>query len=92
MKIKVTYHSDPGHGWFAVKLADIDAAGLADKISQYSYKRGQTVYLEEDSDAPRFFRAIDRSKLDIKYAKFQERSPVRSYNSYTYEKLEVIYE
>jgi hypothetical protein len=82
MTIKVTYHSDPGNGWFAVKLSDVVSAGLKDKISEFSYKRGKTVYLEEDHDAPQFFRAIDRSKLDIKYATFKERSPVRGYDPY----------
>jgi hypothetical protein len=82
-KVKVTHHSDAGHSWYAVKRVLIEKAGVSTAISSYSYQRGDTVYLEEDADAPKFFEAIDRSKLEVKQAKFQSRSPIRSYPSYT---------
>ncbi len=45
------YYNDPGHGWLAVDRADLDALGIADQITSYSYQKGNRVYLEEDLDA-----------------------------------------
>jgi hypothetical protein len=80
--MKIKYHHDAGHGWYAVKKAALEQSGVANKISSYSYQRGNTVYLEEDSDAPKFFRAIDTSTLEVTNGKFQSRSPIRSYQPY----------
>lgn len=49
--------SDPGHGWLEVTRAELEALGLIEKISRYSYQRGALVYLEEDCDAPLFVEA-----------------------------------
>lgn len=53
-----TFYSDPGHGWLKVSVADVLAVGL-DPIdfSRYSPRRGVTLFLEEDCDAPKFLRA-----------------------------------
>lgn len=48
------FYSDDGHGWLAVKRSEVNALGLQDKISNYSYQKGNTVYLEEDSDTSLF--------------------------------------
>lgn len=47
-----TYYTDPGHGWIEVSIPDLMELGLqpAD-FSQYSYRSGDYVYLEEDCDA-----------------------------------------
>ena len=58
MMHKFVYYQDPGHGWVAVKRELIDALGLAKQITAYSYQRGQTVYLEEDCDAPLFINTL----------------------------------
>jgi hypothetical protein len=42
--------TDPGHGWLEVPRAELDALGITNKISQYSYQRADLVYLEEDCD------------------------------------------
>lgn len=58
MKAKTyTYFTDPGHGWLRVKRAELNALGIANKISPYSYMRGDYVYLEEDCDMAKFMRA-----------------------------------
>ena len=49
--MKLTYHTDPGHGWLAVPRALLADLNLLDKVTTYSYQRGGTVYLEEDCDA-----------------------------------------
>lgn len=51
------YFTDPGHGWLKVKKSELVALGIADKISSYSYERGEWAYLEEDCDMGAFFNA-----------------------------------
>lgn len=52
------FYSDPGHGWLAVKEKDLEIVGLCvDDISPFSYHKGKTVYLEEDSDFSLFIKA-----------------------------------
>lgn len=50
---------DPGHGWLEVPRAELEALGIADDISRYSYQSrdGATAYLEEDCDMSRFYAA-----------------------------------
>ena len=58
MKAKTyTYFTDPGHGWLRVKRAELNVLGIANKISPYSYMRGDYVYLEEDCDMAKFMQA-----------------------------------
>ena len=45
------YHIDPGHGWIEVPYAEIVALGIQDEISEFSYRDGDTCFLEEDCDA-----------------------------------------
>ena len=52
-----TMHTDPGHGWLAVSMEEINKLGIADKISTYSYRKGETAYLEEDCDCSVFLQA-----------------------------------
>jgi hypothetical protein len=49
--------TDAGHGWLAVSFADLADVGAAiGDFSGYSYinRKLGILYLEEDSDAPRF--------------------------------------
>ncbi len=63
--IKMKHYSDDSHGWIAIKRSILEQLGLLDKISAYSYqsKTGQTVYLEEDSDASKLVNALDAKGL-----------------------------
>jgi hypothetical protein len=45
------FFSDPGHGWLEVPVAEVRRLGIADKVSAYSYRKGDNAYLEEDCDA-----------------------------------------
>ena len=77
------FHSDPGHAWLAVKRKELIKLGILDKITNYSYQKGKTVYLEEDGDASVFFnakRAIGE-EWDIRES-FQENTPIRSYENF----------
>jgi hypothetical protein len=49
---------DGGHGWLIVNRSELDHLKIANKISEYSYQDGDTIYLEEDRDAPIFTSAL----------------------------------
>lgn len=84
-KIQKIMHSDPGHGWLAVKLSEVKMLGIAHEISSYSYVKGKTVYLEEDCDAGKFINAM-RAKgieVEVKDGSQRDRSPIRYFKSYS---------
>jgi len=68
---KLIFHCDRGHGWLEVPREDINALGLADQISAYSYAMASThqragmVYLEEDCDATLYLDAAKASGWTI---------------------------
>ena len=82
---KTTYmfFSDAGHGWLRVKRAELEALGIADKISTYSYARENWVYLEEDCDFSCFLAAKGRDNVDVKYRNCKEYSAIRGYDHYS---------
>jgi hypothetical protein len=55
------YLQDPGHGWIEVPRAELDALGIADQITHYSYERAPFAYLEEDCDAGLWLKARDEA-------------------------------
>jgi len=83
MKTKYIYHTDPGHGWIAVKRAELIRLNILDKITPYSYQKGKTVYLEEDCDANTFQKAkiIRKEKVEI-IDSYKNRTPIRYYESF----------
>jgi hypothetical protein len=83
--MKITFFNDGGHGWYAVKRSKLAAMGLLDKISPYSYQRGQTVYLEEDADATLFFDKLseEERKIIITKSSYRNISPIRYYERFT---------
>ena len=85
-------HSDPAHGWLAVKRQELIDLGILAKISHYSYQRGKTVYLEEDLDFGIFLnakKAIGES-VSVKDSHTDKRSPIRSYASFSTEPVQEI--
>ena len=77
-----TFHTDPGHGWVQVEWTDLKALGLnPTDFSRYSYRKGNTFYLEEDCDASKFVAAYEakhgaRPNFRDNYA---DRTPIRGY-------------
>jgi hypothetical protein len=67
------FYSDPGHGWLQVKLDELVELGIQDKISHYSYIKGDTVYLEEDCDMSTFMNAMEAQGITVKLAFINER-------------------
>ena len=83
--ITIKFYADPGHGWGAVKVAVAEKLGFLKKVSLYSYIRGKTIYLEEDSDLSLYINAIkangDSFVIDSKHTNAYH--PIRSYDSAT---------
>lgn len=82
--LKLNYFTDPGHGWVSIKLQTLIALGIHNKISHYSYIRGNSAYLEEDCDLGLLFSACDSIglKIDLNIKHTNNRSPIRSYATY----------
>lgn len=80
------FHADAGHGWLAVKVEELCRLGIEYDISQFSYIKGKTAYLEEDCDLARFMIAKESVGEPVYFADSVNRSnysPIRSYDSYT---------
>lgn len=79
-----TKHNDPSHGWLAVKRSLLEQFGLLDKISQFSYQKGKTVYLEEDGDMGVLLNFLTNNGISFSFKESHtdKRSPVRSYQGF----------
>lgn len=82
--MKIHVYNDPGHGWAAVKRSMLVEFGIADKVSHYSYQRGQSVYLEEDCDLSLLLGALKARGINPEWVEHysDNRSPIRSYETY----------
>ena len=67
-----TYHTDNGHGWLEVPVADFQNAGLKmSQVRDYSYATVQgdtyerTLYLEEDCHMSLFLDAIAAKGIEF---------------------------
>ena len=85
MTIKIKVYSDPGHAWGAVKRKVLDQLGITNTITEYSYQKGGTVYLEEDLDLGTLINSLRNLGLDYT---IQEKnlpyrySPIRGYDRF----------
>lgn len=58
MELYYTFHTDPGHGWLEVRESDLHLVGITiQDFSEYSYRKGDRLFLEEDLDAGIFIKA-----------------------------------
>jgi len=82
--LNYTYYTDPGHGWMCVPIKDLIELGIEDKISSFSYRKGELAYLEEDCDISVLFQAAKDRGIEIKYKEdsVNDYSPIRNYASY----------
>jgi hypothetical protein len=87
-----TFYEDARHGWLQVPYSMLVALGIQDKITGYSYQKGNMVYLEEDLDAVTFWNAyleaIGRPKdykygNSLVYTEYSHSSSIRNYEHYT---------
>lgn len=84
--MKVKFYTDPGHGWVAVKRKLLNDLGIADRITYFSYQKGDTVYLEEDCDLSTFATAMNNRGVILEYVKkhTNRNHPIRNYENYRY--------
>ena len=85
MQKKFDFYSDPGHGWIKVPVSLLEKLGIADKITPYSYRRGDFAYLEADCDAGTFIVAYKEATGDYPNCRphiADKSSKIRSYWSY----------
>jgi len=54
MKCIFSFYTDAGHGWLWVPKYPRAELGIAEKITSFSYQRGDYAYLEEDVDLSPF--------------------------------------
>jgi hypothetical protein len=82
--MKIQFYSDPGHGWVKVERALLDKLGIAGDITGWSYQRNDSVYLEEDCDAGRLFKALDAAGIawTLKDSFTNKTSKIRGYQRY----------
>lgn len=83
-EIKIKVFADPGHAWARFPKQRLVKLGIADKISSYSYQRGDNAFLEEDCDLSVLITALKSQGYDIKFDEnhANKSSKIRSYNSY----------
>ena len=84
--LQFNVYSDPGHAWVKVSRKLLVKLGIADKITPYSYQRGDAVYLEEDCDLSTLLGALKARNITPKFKEFNtnKTSKIRSYESYSY--------
>jgi hypothetical protein len=84
-KLTLNYYQDPGHGWVKCSIGLLYGLGIADKISFYSYTRGENVYLEEDLDLNTLYKACDVQGIELKLKQYHtnKSSKIRSYEHYS---------
>lgn len=81
---KFTAYADPSHAWVKVPRKLINDLGIAYKISQSSFQRGNFCYLEEDADLNTFVKAMESKgiKPEFKVQQSNKSSRIRSYYCY----------
>jgi len=84
VKSKYQFYADPGHGWLRVPYSELERLGIADKITRYSYTKGENVFLEEDCDMSTFMKAKAdlNEKVVIQVIHCNRQSRIRGYAMY----------
>ncbi len=79
-------YSDPSHSWGKVRRDVLVNLGIADKITRYSYQRGDYAYLEEDCDLTTLCMALTERDTRVKFVEKRSLrdSKIRSYERYEY--------
>lgn len=59
--MQLRFIQDPSHGYLEIPMEIINKYNIYNKISRFSFKTEQFAYLEEDCDAPLFFKIIEEN-------------------------------
>jgi hypothetical protein len=84
MQKTFTLYSDPAHGWVKVSKTLLKTLGIDEKISNFSYQRGEFAYLEEDCDASLLVDALEKRGVNPKFVNkvSDKASRIRNYADY----------
>ena len=83
-KISITVFSDPGHAWARFPKAKLVSLGIADKITSFSYEKGENAFLEQDCDLSTLVDTLRSHGYEIKFneSHTNRQSKIRNYFSY----------
>jgi hypothetical protein len=83
--LNLNYHTDPGHGWLEVDRNHLVELGINEKITSYSYQKGNKVYLEEDVDMGTYLKTLKDNLVQFNIIDLpQDRmSKIRNYKPYS---------
>lgn len=81
----VTVYCDPGHAWAKVRKSVLTNLGIADKVSSYSYQRGDYAFLEEDCDLSLLTQALREHGTALRFIEkhTDKQSRIRNYERYS---------
>lgn len=81
--MRLTFHTDPGHGWLFVSHLQLQTLGLSTKsFTEYSYHDENGVYAEEDLDAGTVLKAHTKLFSEEPHIEYQDHpvdAPCRRY-------------
>lgn len=82
--MKYKHYYDASHGWIAVKKSQLKELGIENKITEYSYMKGETAYLEEDCDATTLVKALEAHGIKAEFEAVDHgyNSPIIRYPRY----------
>jgi hypothetical protein len=83
-KISIKVFSDPGHAWARFPKAKLVSLGIADKITSFSYEKGENAFLEQDCDLSTLVDTLRSHGYEIKFneSHTNRQSKIRNYFSY----------
>lgn len=84
--MKLTFHTDPSHGWLEVPRSELAKYGLLERVSSCSYESldGSIIYLEEDCDAGLYLNALKENGVDFTFdERYQKSTFIRNLPSYS---------
>ncbi len=83
--VKIRVFADPGHAWARFPKKSLVKLGIADKITHYSYQRGDMAFLEEDCDLSLLVKTLRDQGCEVKFDETHtdRSSKIRSYAQYT---------
>jgi hypothetical protein len=89
--LQLHVYSDPGHAWLKVRKSQANKASvyMGEKISSFSYQRGEFVFLEEDCDLGIYVRYLEAIKRPYKFVEHHtdKSSKIRGYQNYSFEEI-----
>ena len=83
--VEIHFCTDPGHGWALVTVDLVEELGISDQISEYSYRKGEVVALEEDCDYGLLVDALNSRQIPFTVVEVhaKDHTHIRQWNRFT---------